>query len=271
MFFIEVRKDYLQEMRNINLIHGDCLEKMKDIEDKSIDMILCDLPYGSTKCKWDSQINLSILWEQYKRIIKDNGIIALFAQTPFDKILGCSNLEMLKYEWIWDKGKPTGHLNAKYAPMKKHENILIFTNNPTSYTKKNKNNRYYIDFLLNKTDKTINRTFKKECVYDKNSNKTTVQTKTGHPVDIIKFNRVSKPIHPTQKPVDLLEYLIKIYTKQNDVVLDNCMGSGSTGEAVLRVGGNRKFIGIEKDNTYFNIAKERIENTYNELNISFKQ
>lgn len=229
---------------------------MKKINDKSIPFIFADLPYGTTKCKWDSVIDLNKLWEQYNRILTEDGVVALFAQSPFDKILGCSNLEMLKYEWMWEKSKPTGHLNAKYAPMKKHENILIFTNNPTSYTKNNKNNRFFIDELLEKTNKIVHRKFKDECVYDKTSNKSTIQTQKGYPTDILKYNGIAKPIHPTQKPTELLEYLIKIYTKENEVVLDNCMGSGSTGVACINI--NRRFIGIEKEEKYFNISVDRI-------------
>ena len=229
---------------------------MKELKPKSIPLILADLPYGSTKCKWDSIIPFDPLWEQYKRIITDDGVIALFAQTPFDKILGASNIEMLKYEWIWEKSKPTGHLNAKYAPMKKHENILIFTNNATSYTKENKDVRYYIDFLLTEVNHLVKRKFKDECVYDKTSNKNTVQKFTGYPTDIIHFNNVQKPIHPTQKPTELLEFFIKIYTKENETVLDNVMGSGSTGVACMNI--DRKFIGIEKETTYCDISLDRI-------------
>jgi len=233
---------------------------MKQLKSKSIPLILADLPYGTSKCKWDSVISFEPLWEQYKRIITDDGIIALFAQSPFDKILGASNIEMLKYEWVWVKSKPTGHLNAKYAPMKKHENILIFTNNATSYTPTNNNPRYYIDDLLQPYGKVIKRKYKDECVYDKNSNQSTVQKYTGHPTDVIYFDNVKKPIHPTQKPTELLEFFIKIYTKENETVLDNVMGSGSTGVACMNT--NRKFIGIEKEITYCDIAKERINEVY---------
>lgn len=236
---------------------------MNRIPNKSIDMILCDLPYGTTKCKWDTIIPLNKLWYQYNRIIKDNGIIALFSQTPFDKILGTSNIKMLKYEWIWEKSKPTGHLNSKYAPMKKHENILIFTNNPTSYTKIKKNVRYYIHELLTPINKKINRKHKEESVYDKKSYKSTIQKYSGYPVDIIKFNVAQKPIHPTQKPVDLCKYLINIYTKENEVVLDNCIGSGTTAIACLNT--NRKYIGFELNNTYYKKANDRI-NTYKNIN-----
>lgn len=230
---------------NVKLYQGDCLEVMKDIPDKSVDMILCDLPYGTTQNKWDSVINLDKLWEQYNRIIKDNGAILLFAQTPFDKVLGSSNLKLLKYEWIWRKSKPTGHLNAKKMPLKQHENILVFYKKLPIYNCLN----------LTKVDKMVSRTNKGnygEC------SKTTRQEYTGYPKSILDYNSIisNNQFHPTQKPVALLEYLIKTYTNEGEVVLDNCMGSGSTGVACVNT--NRKFIGIELDKNYFDIAKERL-------------
>jgi DNA modification methylase len=235
------------------IINGDCLEVMKNIPNKSIDMILCDLPYGTTRNKWDSVLPLDILWELYERVIKDNGCIALFSQTPFDKVLGSSNLKLLKYEWIWIKSKPTGHLNAKKAPLKQHENILIFYKKPPIYN----------CFNLTKVDKMVTRTNKGnygEC------SKTTKQEFTGYPRSIVEFNSVSskEQIHPTQKPIDLLEYLIKTYTNENEIVLDNCMGSGST--IIAAINTNRKYIGIEMDENYFNIAKDRIESHINNAN-----
>lgn len=241
------------------IFNMDCIEGMKILPDKSIDMILCDLPYGTTKNKWDTIIPFEPLWEQYKRIIKDNGAIVLFAQTPFDKVLGASNLKMLRYEWIWRKNKATGFLNSKKMPLKEHENILVFYKklpiyNPQGLIKKviptiNKGNRG----IMGSTGTNYGK-----------ANKDAIQEYENYPKDILDFNVVMKPIHPTQKPVELLEYLIKTYTNEGEVVLDNCMGSGSTGVACLNT--NRKFIGIELDNKYFDIAKERIENTYEELN-----
>jgi site-specific DNA-methyltransferase (adenine-specific) len=228
------------------LMQGDCLELMKDIQDKSIDMILCDLPYGTTRNKWDSIIPLEPLWEQYKRIIKDNGAIVLTAQTPFDKVLGASNLDMLRYEWIWEKTESTGFLNAKKMPLKKHENILVFykklpTYNPQftkgtpySYQKDGISSDNYGD--------------------SKGTNKIINEGKR-YPVSIITFKK-DKGLHPTQKPVALCEYLIKTYTNEGETVLDNCMGSGTTGVACKNL--NRNFIGIELDEEYFKIAKERI-------------
>ena len=230
------------------LHQGNCLEIMKNIPDKSIDMILCDLPYGTTRNKWDLVIDLDLLWKQYERIIKDNGVIALFSQTPFDKILGASNLKLLRYEWIWEKAKPTGFLNAKKMPMKKHENILIFykklpTYNPQGLIKDGKT-------MVSRTNKGNYG----EC------SKTTIREFTGYPNSILRFSGVAskEQLHTTQKPVDLLEYLIKTYTNEDEIILDNCMGSGSTGIACLNT--NRKFIGIELDDKYFEIAKNRIEN-----------
>jgi site-specific DNA-methyltransferase (adenine-specific) len=218
---------------------------MNNVADKSIDMILCDLPYGTTRNTWDSIIDLDLLWSQYKRIIKDNGAIILFAQTPFDKVLGCSNLDWLKYEWIWKKSKPTGHLNAKKMPLKQHENILVFYKKLPTYN--------CLDLV--KVDKMVSRTNKGnygEC------SKTTKQEYTGYPKSIIEFNSIvtKEQLHQTQKPLDLCEYLVKTYTNENETVLDNCMGSGTVGVACKNT--NRKFIGIELDNTYFKVATERI-------------
>lgn len=242
----------------IDIKCGDCLELMKNIPDKSVDMILTDLPYGTTKNKWDSQINLESLWGGYKRIIKDNGCIALFAQTPFDKILGCSNLEMLKYEWIWEKSKATGHLNSNFAPMKAHENILIFSKSAACYVKDKSNAmKYYPQMTEGKPYKSMGggsstnydtKWCKKQLV---------VNNGTRHPRDVLKFAHDKDKFHPTQKPVALLEYLVNTYTDKNDLVLDSCMGSGSTGVACMNT--NRNFIGFELDENYFEIAKNRIE------------
>lgn len=250
------------EQNNINvsthtLYKGDCLEIMKDIPDGSIDMILCDLPYGTTQNKWDSIIPLDKLWEQYNRIIKDNGAIVLFAQTPFDKVLGASNLKHLKYEWIWNKKLGTGHLNAKKMPLKKHENILVFYKKlPTYNPQFSIGEPYDKGFGFGESSNYG----KQIAVIHKN------ESGKRYPTSILDFTNANRQnrLHPTQKPVALLEYLIKTYTNEGEIVLDNTMGSGSTGVACLNI--NRKFIGIELDDTYFEIAKQRIENTYNELN-----
>lgn len=243
----------------INLIKGDCLEKMKDISDKSIDMILCDLPYGTTKNKWDSIIPLDKLWEQYNRVVKDNGAIILFAQTPFDKVLGYSNLKMLKYEWIWEKTSATGYLNAKKMPMKAHENILVFYKKlPTYNPQKTTGHKRKVS----KAEHKIN------CVKTTNygvHDLTTYDSTERYPrsVQVFKTDKQKEALHPTQKPVELLEYLIKTYTNKNETVLDNTMGSGSTGVACVNT--KRNFIGIELEDDYFDIAKNRID-TYIEDN-----
>ena len=242
-------------MNDIKLIHGDCLEEMKNIPDKSIDMILCDLPYGTTQNKWDSVIPLEPLWEQYKRIIKDNGAIVLFAQTPFDKVLGASNLKMLKYEWIWEKQQGTGFLNAKKMPLKKHENILVFYKKLPIYNPQMIGNEIRT-IKRNKNGKTTDNYGK--FTYDEQS------TYVGrYPTSILSFDRDKNKLHPTQKPVPLLEYLIKTYTNEGEIILDNTMGSGSTGVACINT--NRKFIGIELEEKYFNIAKTRIEEAQNSI------
>ena len=236
---------------NIELYNGDCLEAMKSIPNKSIDMILCDLPYETTRNRWDKMIDLEKLWEQYERIIKDNGAIVLFAQTPFDKVLGVSNLKLLRYEWIWEKTTATGHLNAKKMPMKAHENILVF------YKKLPKYNP------IKTTRHTPVHSYTKHQDDGSNYGKTKAGISGGgsterYPRSVQKFktDKQKEALHPTQKPVELLEYLIKTYTDENELVLDNCMGSGSTGVACVNT--NRNFIGMELDNNYFNIAEERI-------------
>ena len=229
-----------------NLYHGDCLEVMKNIDDKSIDMILCDLPYGTTQNKWDSIIPLNLLWNQYERVIKDNGAIVLTAQTPFDKFLGYSNLKLLKYEWIWEKQQGTGHLNAKKMPLKNHENILIFYKNLPTYNPQMRAGKPYIC-----------KSGKGSSNYGDQVSVTTINTGERYPLSVIEFDYDRNKLHPTQKPVALFEYLIKTYTNEGDLVLDNCAGSGTTAIACLNT--KRNYIGIEKDENYYNIANERIK------------
>ena len=230
----------------IDLKCGDCLELMKDIPDESIDMILCDLPYGTTACKWDMVIPFDKLWTQYNRIIKDDGAIALFSQIPFTASLVNSNIKMFRYEWIWEKDNGTGFLNANKMPLKIHENIEIFYKKTPVYNPQMRTGfKPYKTFTGRKTTNYGD--------FDR------VETKSNgerYPIDIIKFKKDSG-LHPTQKPVALLEYLIKTYTNEGATVLDNCMGSGSTGVACINT--DRNFIGIELDEKYFNIAKNRIE------------
>ena len=241
-------------MKEIQLLQGDCLELMKDIPDGSIDMILCDLPYGTTSCKWDSIIPFQALWQHYNRIIKDNGAIVLFADEPFTSQLVNSNIRLFRYKWIWNKTRGSNFQNARFMPMKAHEEILVF------YKKKPIYNPQY---WYSKPYKTTERKRKKEIEGLTGGSAANICTATisedgrRFPLSILTFPRDGNRIHPTQKPVALLEYLVNTYTNQGDVVLDNCMGSGSTGVACVNTG--RKFIGMELDENYFNIAKERIE------------
>ena len=235
---------------NIGLWDGDCLELMKDIPDKSVNMILCDLPYGTTACKWDSVIPFEPLWEQYNRIIKDNGAIVLFGSEPFSSALRMSNIKKYKYDLKWQKDQGSDFMLAKKKPLKDYEDIMVFykkqpTYNPQmregfkKWTKKDTGNN--IIGHLGKQEKSQI----KQSIGDKR-----------YPISILKFNRIRNGLHPTQKPVELLEWLIKTYTNEGETVLDNCMGSGSTGVACINT--NRKFIGIEKEDKYFDIAYNRI-------------
>lgn len=238
---------------SIILRKGDCLELMKDIPDKSIDMILCDLPYGTTSCRWDSTLPFDNLWEQYKRIIKINKAIVLFGGEPFSTYLKMSNIKNYKYDWIWDKHSVNGFLNAKKRPMKRHETISVFSyGTPVYYPQMEVRGR------IREKGAHNNRIGDGDMVYGKYKNIPTYNN-TYYPTSILSFSNAdhSNKLHPTQKPVTLLEYLIKTYTNEGDTVLDNCMGSGSTGIACLNT--NRNFIGMELDEHYFDIAKQRIE------------
>lgn len=230
---------------NTWLMFGDCLERMKEVPDGSVDMILCDLPYGTTQNKWDSIIPLDKLWSEYKRIC--NGAIVLTAQTPFDKVLGVSNLDMLKYEWIWEKSKATGHLNAKKMPMKAHENILVFYSKQPTYNPQKSPGKPYTGRGGNS---------KQDNYGDFGVSRDGSSDGSRYPRSVLNFTHETKPVHPTQKPVALMEYLIKTYTNEGDTVLDNTMGSGTTGVACSNT--NRKFIGIEMDPSYYGIACGRI-------------
>ena len=241
----------------IDLRQGDCLELMKDIPDKSIDMILCDLPYGTTACKWDIVIPFEPLWEQYNRIIKDNGAIVLFGNEPFTSMLICSNLKGFKYRWDWNKKIPSGMGYAKYRPMQQTEDIAVFTKNgeKTVYNPQMIKREKPIKSGGNSIQAGVYSGFK--CMGEGKEYKKTYDYK--NPVTLLEFDKIRRgSLHPTQKPVDLLEYLIKTYTNEGETVLDNTMGSGSTGVACINT--NRNFIGMELDENYFNIAKERIEN-----------
>ena len=234
-----------------NLMQGDCLERMKEIPDGSIDMVLTDPPYGTTACKWDSIIPLEPMWDQLKRIIKPNGAIVMTASQPFTSMLGASNINDLRYSWIWEKTAATGHLNAKRMPMKNAEDVLVFYKRQPTY-----NPQGLIDF-----NKVVRRGSNGSCYGD--SGKENLQKKTNYPRTIQKFKSASKTVHPTQKPVALMEYLIRTYTNENETVLDFTMGSGSTGVACVNT--NRNFIGIELDAGYFKIAQDRIKAAQDEI------
>ena len=236
----------LENNANYNIINGDCLIEMKNIKDKSIDMILCDLPYGMTKNAWDVVIPFDKLWSEYCRIIKDNGAIVLFGSQPFTSIMITSNLKMFRYCLVWEKNKFSDFLNSKRKPMKTNEDIAVFYKKQPTY-----NPQYWYSTPYTR--------WNTQTAVDKQSNYGThkenyVQSDGKRlPTTVLKFNRVERPQHPTQKPTDLLEWLIKTYTNENDLVLDNCMGVGSTGVACKNT--NRKFLGIELENKYYEIAK----------------
>ena len=228
---------------------GDCLDVMKQIEDKSIDMILCDLPYGTTACKWDTIIPFEPLWEQYKRIIKDNGAIVLTSSQPFTSALVMSNVKMFKYEWIWEKHQGTNPMSAKISPLKSHENVLVFSKNKTIYNPQMEKGKPYSGFNSEKTQSEVYGGGKS--VHRDN------QEGTRYPKTIIRFTKdKGKRVHPTQKPVALFEYLIKTYTNEGDLVLDNTAGSGTTGVACKNT--NRNYILIEKEPEYCDIIKQRV-------------
>lgn len=226
----------------MDLLHGDCLEIMKSIPDKSVDLILTDPPYGTTECKWDTVIPFEPMWKELKRIRKDNAAIVLFGSEPFSSHLRMSNIKEFKYDWIWEKEQGVNWLNCKINPLKKHEIVSIFGLNP----------KYHPVGLLpcNKI-----KSAKNGLMPHRGINKVHEQKFSNYPQSIIKFNR-ERGIHPTQKPVPLLEYLIKTYTLEGETVLDFTMGSGSAGVACKNL--NRNFIGIEKDEKYFEIARNRI-------------
>lgn len=233
-------------MSKVSLLKGDCLELLKTIPDKSVDMILCDPPYGTTQNKWDSIIPLDALWAEYLRICRGGASIVLFSSQPFTTRLISSNYDNYRYNWVWEKSSATGHLNAKKMPMKLHEDICVFVldggeriYNPQGLV------------IFGKTTRRGNNgtNFGK-------SGKENFQEYTNYPRSILRFSGEKKTVHPTQKPVDLLEYLISTYTNEGGVVVDNTMGSGSTGVAAVNL--NRNFIGIELDEKYFSIAENRI-------------
>ena len=253
-------------MSEIRLIQGDCLEKMKDIPDGSIDAIITDPPYGTTACKWDSVIPFEPMWEQLKRVIKPNGAIALFGSEPFSSALRMSNIKNYKYDWKWRKSKANGFLNVKKMPLKDLEDICVFYKKLPTYNPQN---------VIKVNKKVINNKGKKDNTkhisgHNGGSMKKDeyIQEFTNYPKQVLDFKIESKPLHNTQKPVALMEYLIKTYTNEGETVLDFTMGSGSTGVACVNL--NRNFIGIELDENYFNIAKDRIEEAKKNIKFSLK-
>ena len=245
------------------IYHGDCLELMPQIKDKSIDMILCDLPYGSTACSWDVIIPFEPLWKEYNRIIKDNGAVVLFGSEPFSSYLRMSNIKNYKYDWIWDKVQPTGILTVNKMPMKQHEIISIFYSKQPTYNRQ-MTDRKPQDIRINLIRNEANRKNKigfeylggQNVAHSENYDPTKVNPKT-----IIRYTKQptrKKNPHPTQKPVKLFEYLIRTYTNENEIILDNCAGSGTTGVACKN--SNRNYILMEKERKYFDIAKNRIDN-----------
>ena len=257
----------------INLMLGDCLERMKEIESASVDLIIADPPYGTTACKWDSVIDLSLMWEQLKRVIKPNGAIVLFGGQPFTSVLVTSNLLMYKYSWVWEKNRCGNFMAAKYKPLKFTEDIIVFgygAVNTKGGKGGGKTERPYLKYNpqgVDNTEKTIKREKALPTdginVYNKLSNKEFKSNGSNYPKDIIKFN-CERGLHPTQKPVALMEYLIKTYSNEGEIVLDFTMGSGTTGVACVNTG--RSFIGIEMGEEYFNIATKRINEAKEKAN-----
>ena len=244
-------------MLELNKIYNvDCLEGMKQIDDKSIDMILCDLPYGTTKCKWDIIIPFKELWNQYERIIKDDGAILLFSKQPFTSDLVNSNRDMFRYELIWEKTRAGNSMQVKKQPSAIHENIEVFYKKQPTYN----DLKFKVDEKYRDKRKSIRDSFYKSEHYS-GVMKRKVDDGMRHPQSILPFNSVwHTSMHPTEKPVELCEWLINSYSNENDLILDNCIGSGTTAVACIHT--NRKFIGFENNDEYFNMATERIRQCY---------
>jgi len=236
----------------IELIQGDCLTEMQKIESGSVDAIITDPPYGTTACKWDSVIDFQLMWEQLNRIIKPNGAIVLFGSEPFSSALRMSNIKNYKYDWVWNKTTKTNHLNAKKQPLRRSELISVFYKKQPTY-----NPQGLIETEVSNFRPNHFKYKKGEKIYGEQKEHSNKSNYTNYPDNILTFaNPNNKSLHPTQKPVELMEYLIKTYTNEGETVLDFTMGSGSTGLAAKNL--NRSFIGIEQDPNYFNIAEEQI-------------
>lgn len=252
-----------------NIYLGDCLDVMKDIPDNTIDCVICDLPYGATKCKWDIIIPFDELWKQYNRIIKDNGAIVLFGKEPFSSKLRLSNIDMYKYDWIWVKNTKSNFMQANNQPLNNVELISVFSKGYARKIKDKVMMKYNPQFTKGEAYK-IPKTVKTSGLFSENHKNGTYMhyerdTSKRFPYNIIHFNVDKTKIHPTQKPVELLEYLIKTYSDEGNLILDNCMGSGTTCVAAIKE--KRRYIGIEKDEKYFRIANKRIEQEKMQLNL----
>lgn len=256
MEFKELREICYYKEKYGFLLHGDCLEWMEKFPDKSINMILCDLPYGTTACKWDTIIPFEPLWEQYKRVIKPNGAIVLTASQPFTSRLVCSNLDWFKYEWIWIKSKASDFINANYRPMKKHENVLVFSEGNASPGCNNRMPYNPQGIVQQESRKT--RKGSLGIARDRDSQQGEYISKgTNYPTTPLVIPNEGKTVHPTQKPVALFEYMIKTYSNENEIVLDNCSGSGTNAIACKNT--NRRWICIEKEEKYCEITVKRLK------------
>ena len=248
-------------MSTVRLFNGDCLEVLNTIPDSSVDLVLADLPYGTTACAWDAVIPFDLLWEQYRRVCRPGAAIVLTASQPFTTSLIASNMAMFKYCWVWVKNHVTGHLNAKKRPMKQTEDVVVFCAETPPYYPQGTTE-------VNKPAKNSD----SDCRRGKGNKTSTVsgglqkeyiQTATGYPRNVLRIQSATKTVHPTQKPVELMEYLIRTYTTEGQTVLDNTMGSGTTGVACVNTG--RNFIGIELDKRFFGMASSRIDLAIKEL------
>ena len=250
-------------MNPFQLLQGDCLELMATIPSGSIDMVMCDLPYGTTACKWDSVIPFAPLWAAYKRICKPNAAIVLTASQPFTSALVMSNIGMFKYCWVWEKTRATGHVHAKNKPMKKHEDVCVFSGGTTVHASQSETRMtYHPQGLIRKEKPTIRKVGggSDAVMAARPSHHDYLQELEGFPDTMLRVPSEGSTVHPTQKPVALMEYLIRTYTSEGETVLDNTMGSGTTGVACGNTG--RRFIGIERDPAYFQIALDRIEKAF---------
>lgn len=267
---IEIKKHSTEDYKtdNITLLFGDCIERMKEIPDDSVDLVLCDLPYGTTKCKWDTVIDITKLWEHYKRIVKKpSGVILLFGQQPFTSMLVSSNYDWFKYNLIWKKNKTTQFLLANYRPMKCTEDICVFSKGGAAAASKRKGNMTYnpqnlvpVNIVKKNSKERIGKMLNQSHHLGPNnkliSNSEYSQKFTNYPNELIEFDIECDTIHETQKPIKLIEYLIRTYSNERETILDNTMGSGTTGIGCVNT--NRKFIGIELDELYFKLSKHRI-------------